>query len=230
MKLSKRLETVASFVTQGSNVADIGTDHGYIPIYLVKEGIAVKALAMDVRKGPLERACEHIVSFGLAEKIETRLSDGLSALRPGEADTVIIAGMGGELVIHILENGRHVWSHIKHWILSPQSDLYKVRIYLKESGFRISDETMLCEDGKFYTVMRVVQGAMDARTHIQYLYGKALIEKKDPVLISYLEWEKKLAEDVLSRVSGNDTDGARERICTLKQELGWIEEALDEMQ
>ena len=109
MKLSKRLEMIASFVKPGSRLADIGTDHGYIPIALTERGVILSALAMDVRKGPLERAREHIGEAGLAEQIETRLSDGLEKLKAGEADTVVIAGMGGELEIHILEEGRHIW-------------------------------------------------------------------------------------------------------------------------
>ena len=106
MKLSKRLETIASFVPEGSRIADIGTDHGYIPIHLVQEGKAKHASAMDVRKGPLLRAQSHIQEAGLIDAIEVRLSDGLLKLEKDEADCVVIAGMGGELMIPILEEGR----------------------------------------------------------------------------------------------------------------------------
>ena len=119
MKLSKRLELVASFVPEGSRIADIGTDHGYIPIFLTEKGICQSALAMDVREGPLSRAREHIREKNLEDRIQVRLGDGLKELRPGEADTVVIAGMGGQLVIHILEEGRHMWDSVKTWILSP---------------------------------------------------------------------------------------------------------------
>lgn len=155
MKLSKRLETIASFVPKGSKIADIGTDHGYIPIYLVENGAAVRALAMDVREGPLARAREHVEEHGLSDRIETRLSDGMEKLRSGEADTVIIAGMGGELVIHILEEGRRLWPEVRSFVLSPHSELHKVRRYLRENGFAAEDETMVKDEGKFYTVMRV---------------------------------------------------------------------------
>ena len=109
VKLSARLAAVAALVEPGSRVADVGTDHGYIPIYLVQTGIADRAIAMDVRSGPLERARAHVDRLppGCRERIETRLSDGLKALSPGEADTVVIAGMGGELMIRILDEGRH---------------------------------------------------------------------------------------------------------------------------
>ena len=155
MKLSKRLETIASFVPKGSKIADIGTDHGYIPIYLVENGAAVRALAMDVREGPLARAREHVEEHGLSDRIEPRLSGGMKKLRRGEADTVSIAGMGGELVIHILEEGRRLWPEVRSFVLSPHSELHKVRRYLRENGFAAEDETMVKDEGKFYTVMRV---------------------------------------------------------------------------
>ena len=156
MKLSKRLEMVASFVKEGSNLADIGTDHGYIPIALAERGQVKRAIAMDVRSGPLERAKEHIKLHRLEDRIETRLSDGTKMLEPGEADTVVISGMGGDLVIHILEEGRFLWDSVSQWVLSPQSELDKVRRFLEGNGFVTVREDMVEEDGKYYTVMDVV--------------------------------------------------------------------------
>ena len=155
MHISRRLERVASFVKGGGVVADVGTDHGYIPIYLVKEKRAVSAIAMDVRMGPLSRAKEHIAEYGLEKQISVRLSDGLEKLCPNEADTVVIAGMGGELMIRILQQGRHMWDSVKQWVLSPQSELAQVRRFLVEQGFRIEKEDMLEEDGKFYVILDV---------------------------------------------------------------------------
>ena len=104
MELSKRLYAVASLVTEGASVADIGTDHGYVPIYLMKNKIASKVIALDINKGPLERARMHVIGHGLKGQIETRLSDGLKNVKPGEVDTMIAAGMGGGLVIKILND------------------------------------------------------------------------------------------------------------------------------
>lgn len=98
MQLSIRMQAVADMVTPGGKVADVGTDHGYVPIYLIEQNKAFHAIAMDVRKGPLARAGENIVRFGCSGRIETRLSDGLERLEPNEADTVIIAGMGACLL------------------------------------------------------------------------------------------------------------------------------------
>lgn len=163
MHLSKRLERVASFVREGGMVADIGTDHGYIPIYLVKEKRAVSAIAMDVRTGPLSRAKEHIAEYGLTGRISVRLSDGLEKLRPNEADTVVIAGMGGELMIRILKQGRHMWESVKQWVLSPQSELAQVRRFLAQEGFLTEKEDMLEEDGKFYVILSVGREAGEER-------------------------------------------------------------------
>ena len=136
MKLSDRLERIAAKaagVTEGY-AADVGTDHGFVPIRLMETGTVRHVVAMDVRKGPLSRAAEHVREYQMEDRIETRLSDGLQELKAGEADTVIIAGMGGELEISILEAGKQLWSSIRHWIFSPQSDLEKFRRYLKENG------------------------------------------------------------------------------------------------
>lgn len=230
MRLSKRLHVIASFVAPGSAVADIGTDHGYIPVYLVKEGIAPRALAMDVRRGPLERAEEHVRAYGLSDRIALRLSDGLSGLKPGEADTVIIAGMGGKLVIRILEQGRHVWDSVKHFVLSPQSDLGEVRRFLEQAGFRIDGEAMVEEDGKFYVVMAVSKGEMRLSRACYYEYGRDLIEKRDPALLRYLDREKRAVGAVLEELSQAQTENTRKRQAALKERLAVIEEAQYEMQ
>ena len=175
MELSKRLYAVASLVTEGASVADIGTDHGYIPIYLMKEGIASKVIALDINKGPLERARLHIVGNGLKGQIETRLSDGLCKVTPGEVDTMIAAGMGGALVIKLLTAGKKV----------VDSEIWKVRKYLCEHGLVIDEEDMVEEDGKFYPIMRVVHGEPETYEMYEYIYGKKLLEKRHPELHKY---------------------------------------------
>ena len=228
MKLSRRLETIASFVPEGSAVADIGTDHGYIPIHLVQEGKAKHAIAMDVRKGPLLRAQAHIHEAGLEAHVEVRLSDGLLKLEQNEADCVVIAGMGGELIIHILEEGRGLWEGIPHWVLSPHSELDKVRRFLEEQEFFIERETMIKEEGKFYTVMGINRtnkaGEKDER-EISYRYGGSLIESKDPVLKEYLKKEEEQLEQIMSGLSESQTEAAVRRMEELKLELAYNKEA-----
>lgn len=155
VQLSERLLMIASMVTPGMRVADIGTDHGFVPIYLILNDISPEVYAMDVRKGPLDRAKEHVAEYGLADKIHTRLSDGLEKLAPGEADTVTCAGMGGPLMQKILENGNPREKGIKEMILQPQSELMEFRQYLRDNKYNLLDEKTLCEDGKYYFLMKV---------------------------------------------------------------------------
>ena len=247
MKLSDRLEMIASFVEPGNRLADIGTDHGYIPIYLVQTGCVPYALARDVRRGPLQRAKEHIGEAGLSGKIQTRLSDGLKKLAPGEADTVVIAGMGGELEIHILEEGRHVWDSVSQWVLSPQSDLAHVRHYLLEHGFSIRREEMVKEEGKFYTILDAAGPGREGKSggtppkepeqpvprmyerESDYLYGKCLIESGHPVLEEFLKQERETVRRILESLSGQDTESAAKRTEELKKKLNLIEEAQNEV-
>lgn len=230
MRLSRRLEAVASFVPQGSRVADVGTDHGYIPIWLVEQGIADYAIAMDVRTGPLQRAEEHIARHKLESCIEIRLSDGLAQLRPGEADTVVIAGMGGELMLRIMRDGSHMWDSVSRFVLSPQSELEIFRRGMEEMGFVITEETMLQEEGKYYTVMAAERGRMHYAKDYQYRYGDCLIRQKSPVLREYLEREEQKLRQIIRRLEAQETETAHARLQEVESELYRIKEAYDAMQ
>lgn len=227
MELSKRLYAVAGLVTEGASVADIGTDHGYVPIYLVERGIAGKVIAMDVNQGPLNRARMHIVGHGLGDRIETRLSDGLARIRPGEVDTVIASGMGGPLTIRILQEGKEVADQLNALILQPQSEICRVRRFLTENGYRIEQEDMVLEDGKYYPVMRVVHGTKEPYEEWEYLYGKRLLEARHPVLLEFLKRELRIKESILEQLAGRSgSESARERAEEICREREWIQKAL----
>ena len=230
MKLSERLEMVLSFVEPGESAADVGTDHGHVPVELVRRGIVKKAVAMDVRKGPLSRATENIALAGLSEKIATRLSDGVAKLLPGEADSVVIAGMGGELMLRILRDGAHVRNSVKHYILSPQSELSVFRHGLEELGFSIVEEEMLLDEGKYYVILHVSPGTMHYEHEYEYRYGADLIRKQDPVLKEFLERELAQGEELLAHLGRSGTDGARKRAESLKNELEETKEAYHALQ
>ena len=153
MQLSKRLRAVAGLVPDGAVLADVGTDHAYIPIALVEEEKIPHALAMDINQGPLMRAEENIREHRLEEKIEIRLSDGLEKMKTGEADTILIAGMGGLLTVRILRAGKEALKG-STLVLQPQSDLPSVRGWLKGEGYTITAEDLVLEDGKYYPMMR----------------------------------------------------------------------------
>ena len=158
MQLSKRLSAVAEFVTPGGCLVDVGTDHGYVPIALLEQKKISSAIAMDVNRGPLERAREHITQYNMGDYIETRLSDGLHALQAGEGDSLLIAGMGGGLTVRILSEGEPLLSGFGELILEPQSDIDRVRAWLLEHGFYLAQENFVEEDGKYYPILRAVHG------------------------------------------------------------------------
>lgn len=237
MKLSHRLETILEMVpdgteaadrrdlSRGMTVADIGCDHGFVSIRLVQDGKAAKVLAMDVRKGPLDRARQHIQEWNLEDRIEVRLSDGLEKLEPEEADGVVIAGMGGDLMLRILEKGAHVRGSVLWWVLSPQSELADFRHGLEILGLRICEERMLKEDGKYYTVMLVRPGRMHYAHEYEYRYGAGLLAEKSLVLKEWLEKEKRQLETIHRQLSGQDGEAAVRRCRQIEKELEELEQA-----
>lgn len=218
----------SSFVTPGLRLADIGTDHGYIPIALVQEGMIPSAIAMDVNQGPLDRAKEHIKEYHMEDRIHTRLSDGVQNLHPGEADSVLIAGMGGGLIIKILVEGRKILETVKEIILQPQSEIEKVRHYLETEGYQIVKEDMIFEDGKYYSVMKVHWGDMHYDREIDYLYGKLLLEEKHPVLKEYLIKRRENCYKILEQLKyqGKQEERIEKRTEQIEEELEQIRLAL----
>ena len=215
-QLPKRLETIIERMPASGCLADIGCDHAYIAIEAVRRGKAARALACDVRKGPLQQAAEHILCAGLAGKIETRLSDGLEKVAPGEADCVIIAGMGGPLMERILQERL---ADFGHFVLSPQSEIPHFRRFLLAEGMRIDEETMLIDEGKYYVIFNVSQRA-DASsdpmymTEEDFLYGGRLLRRLDPVLKSFLEKEKTRYEGILGQTDSAEVRAAYQHCMT----------------
>lgn len=202
------MKAVASMVTAGNVLADVGTDHGYVPIALVQRKKIPRAIAMDINKGPLQRACEHIAEFRLEDYIETRLSDGVAKLEVGEVDTILVAGMGGELVIHILSEGKDVCRSAKELVLQPQSELEKVRKYLRENKYKLVDEDMIIEDGKYYPMMKVVPVEEDVFWDVIpdeairacYMYGPLLLKNGNPSLRKFLVNQHKQLTKILKEL------------------------------
>lgn len=233
MELSKRLQAVADMAGEGCRLADIGTDHAYIPIWLVSRGRIPWAVAMDVNEGPLERARENIRQNGLENKIETRISDGFAALMSGEADTAVIAGMGGGLTIRILREGMGVAASLKECVLQPQSEIDKVRTFLLEEGFSFIREDMVEEDGKYYPIMCVrppaaqCGGRAEQWSETELMYGRLLLSGRHPVLREYLERETRIKTGIINSLEGNDSDRAVQRIRELRHELDCAEKGLE---
>lgn len=228
MQLSKRLMAVAKMVTPTKSIADIGCDHGYIPIYLVQEGIVKKALAMDVNIGPLESAKENIGIHKCEATITTRRSDGLAALAANEVEGIVIAGMGGNLMMKILSEGKAVLQTVKELILQPQSEIAEVRAFLQANGYAIVAEDMICEDDKYYPMMKVIHGEMNLIREIDFIYGPCLLKDKNQVLKHFLEKEKEILEKIIKQISEAGSAVAISRRNEIKKEMGLNKLACEE--
>lgn len=227
MQLSKRLRALANLVSEDHVLADVGCDHGYIPIFLIQNHRIPKAIAMDIGEGPLQRAQDNIRSYGLEEYIETRLSDGLRKLNPGEADTILISGMGGPLMEKIITKGEKVVRQADELILQPQSDIPHFRKFLTAMGYVIVQENMIEEDGKYYPMMRAVCGSTEPYSELEYRYGPVLLRQCHPVLKQYLEREKANLQLLVDSLRKQPGESAQQRLLELEQEQQISGEALD---
>ena len=184
MTLSKRLAAIAAMVPRGTRAADIGTDHGFVPIWLVENGVCSRVCACDVREAPLKKAIANAESSGTGDRIEFHLADGLTACRAEETDVILISGMGGETIAGILE--RAPWSREKLLILQPQSKLRTLRAWLNENGLDVEDAELVSDTGRIYVIWRVRAGKSRALGPEDYYVDPSLREKDPSLLMSYL--------------------------------------------
>lgn len=229
--ISARLQMLARMVTPGNRVADVGCDHGFLSIYLVQSGSSPKVIAMDVRKGPLEAAGEHIARWGLGTYIETRQSDGLYELLPWEVETVVCAGMGGPLMERILTQSDGKAKQMKELILQPQSEIPRFRGFLRRAGYLVMDEDMVCDDGKYYFAMRAVPGGEsfvdpEEDTERYDKFGEGLLQAGHPVLEQYLHGQEALLERLAGELTAGYTDRAKKRLGEVQREQEDIRWAL----
>lgn len=197
--LSKRLQAIADMVSDNKIVADVGSDHGYIPIELIKTQKCPKAFAMDINKGPIDRAIENATLNKVDDKITFLLSDGMEKLNPNDCESVIIAGMGGDLILKILQESK-INDTVDEFIVSPHTKQWLVREYFINNGFKIVNEQMLMDAGKYYQIIKAIRKTNDeVYQQTDLMYGKILLDKKDSTLKKYLEKElskyKKIAEN-----------------------------------
>ena len=190
--ISKRLETVASFVPQGAVLLDVGSDHAYLPIELVEKGHIERAIAGEVVVGPYQSAVKNVESHGLSDKIQVRLANGLAAFEESDQVSVItIAGMGGRLIASILEEGFDKLAHVERLILQPNNREDELRSWLQEHGFQIIAESILKEAGKFYEIIVAEADKMNlSATDVRF--GPFLSKEVSPVFIQ--KWQKEAAK------------------------------------
>lgn len=265
MELSKRLQAVADLLDPHGCVADIGCDHGFVSIYLVESKKASHCLAMDVNRGPLERAKEHVCQKGLSTYIETRLSNGAKAIgyvqtESGspvlEVQAALLAGMGGRLMIQIIKDSLDKFLAMEEFVLQPQSEIRGVRQFIREIGCHIVKENMICEDGKYYPMMKVAVGvkSWEAEKNLPPAllreldeggmslwqlealwdtYGEALLRERNPVLLEFLKKEEILYQEIQKKLSAADTSRSilrqqemEEKLQEIRWGLEWFENAV----
>lgn len=224
MEISQRLRIVGDFVTQ-KRVADIGTDHAYVPIYLHKKENIEKVIACDINEKPLQKAQQNIKLHHAENKIITRLGNGLQPLQPYEVDSIVISGMGGMLMIELMEQSQYVIKTVKELILCPHLDVTAVRKYLHNIGYSIVDERMIQEYGNFYTILRAIQGQQKYDNEIEYIFGKVLLEKRDTVLKEYIISEKIRIKKIEQHLYDKQTEQSKKRLQQIEEYKRIIEEA-----
>ena len=243
MELSKRLKAVADLLDVHNSVADIGCDHGFVSIFLIKSKKAKKCIAMDINQGPLERAEEHIAEEGLNTYIETRISDGAKELKfldqeqkdkQLEVEAAILAGMGGRLTIKIIEESLEKFLAMKEFILQPQSEIWKVREYVEQIGCKIMKEDMVLEEGKFYPILKVSTISDDKdqiyderEKEIFYHYGEDLLKNHNEILYDFLMNEKRVWEEILEDLKKKNTSKTESRKKELEEKLNMTIQGLE---
>ena len=225
-KLSQRLTQVGEFVPQDAILLDVGSDHAYLPIHLVKTGRINKAIAGEVVKGPYESAVANVQSAGLQDQISVRLANGLAAFEPTTdgVNTFTIAGMGGHLIAEILEDGRDKLCQVSTLILQPNNGERHLRTWLQAHDFTISDEKILAENDKIYEIIVAHPGqSVDRLTEAELCFGPFLLQEKSTVFLE--KWASELAanQEILSKIPAS----AQQKQAEFSAKIAKIKEVLN---
>ena len=235
INLSNRLSMVSALLGNADVIADVGCDHGYLPIYLLESGAYLRAIAMDINEGPLNRARENIRLYNLSEAIDTRLSDGVSALNIGEANSISICGMGGNVMMHILHTGDKILQSIPVIVIQPQSEYALLRAYLLENGYVFDDEGIVFEDGKYYFAWRLhfeqdMSNKSDSLISqdcdsVRFCYSPILYKRGDMVYRDYLESYRASLTESIHNIQSHSPGNTR--LESLGYECSIIDNILD---
>ena len=186
--LDYRLEAVTELVPENTRVADIGTDHGYLLIYLCQKGKILEGIGCDLREGPLSSAKLNVRLSGVENKIQLRLGDGLKAISPNEVDGATICGMGGGTIREILEGNEELWKSLSYIVCQPQNDGGQLRKFLCESGWKIDEERIVESQNRIYEMFRAIPGEMKfPEKEIYWELGPLLIEQKEQLVLKKIE-------------------------------------------
>ncbi len=224
LHLNSRLKAIADSINKSSTIADIGSDHAYLPIYLVKNNKAKRAIATDINLGPSEISRKRIKHWGLENIIDVRIGFGLEALNPKEADTIIISGMGGLLIIDILEQGLEIANSAQRIILQPMKDSYILRKWLSKNCFYISDVDIVKEKDKYYEIIWVIPGKESESSETINYFDDKLINKESTILYEYIDSIYKKYESINIKLKNHNTPNAVKRRIECAEMMGYCEE------
>lgn len=214
MELSKRLMCIVNNMDKCESVIDVGTDHGYIPIYAVKNKICTKAIASDINKGPKEKAESNVRFEGVSDKIQCRLGAGLATVKFGEVESAIIAGMGGNLIRDIIVQDIKKVQKFKYMILQPAQNAEILREFLYKGPFEILKEDLVIDENIFYEVFKVKYNKIDEvkvkEDSFYYEVSTRLIEDKHPLIKDFIENKLDRYKTILSFIK-EDTESAVKR-------------------
>lgn len=224
MELAKRLAALAAYVPAGSVAADIGTDHANLPIFLIEKGVCPQIIATDLNPGPFRSAGRKVEEHNLSDKIDLRLGDGLKTLKPGEADVLVLAGMGGNTIREILAASPDVLKMVSKLVLQPMADPGDLRVWLASNGWKITDEKLVEDDGRIYVIIVSDPGQEKPEDPLLLELGPRLLEKKDPLLGVYIEKMIDKYERILTGLAAAKSEAAREKALELKSKLTRIRE------
>jgi len=227
MELSLRLRTIAAMVEKCDGVADIGTDHGYIPIFLVKNDVCKRAIASDINLGPIEKAKLNISLENLSAQIDCRLGGGLTTIKPNEVNCAIIAGMGGNLIRDIILEREEVFNSLDNAILQPVQNPEVLRRFIYEQGYSIVDEELCFDQNKFYEILKVrYDNKPQHKEDIFYEVGETLINKKHPLIKEYLQYKIEKNEKIYENIK-DETESAEQRKSEIKLKISRLKELIE---
>lgn len=202
--------SAAAYVRRGSVIADIGTDHAWLPIYLIDKGISPRAIAADINEGPLDRARINIPK-GMQKKIELRLTDGLSGIEDAGVNDVLICGMGGELIARIIGDAPFLKNEGIRLVLQPMTKAPYLREFLLSEGFSIIDETLSRDDRIYQTLCAEYVGSSENYSPLELLLGKHNIKKGGELFLSFVAQNIKMFEGIVAGKSAGDADTSYEK-------------------
>ncbi|MDO5718965.1 MAG: class I SAM-dependent methyltransferase [Tissierellia bacterium] len=225
LKNSERLKCILSLIKDEEIIADIGTDHGLLPLMLLEKNSIKKIYATDISSKSLEKLFEKIGDQN-TDRLEIRVTDGLKGLENPYPDLAVIAGMGSRLIIKILDSSSNILKNIKTFIFQPNTKVDELRVYLHENGFSIEEEKTIVEEGRYYNIIRAIHGIEKYDKESFYKYGKILLENKDLATREYLESELRRYYSLESKIDNIDIK-AEGRSREIRNEIEIIKEALN---